>query len=44
MEKEIPSTKTTQNGRKMRKVNTKVASNSPKKKYLSAIFVCMQEL
>jgi len=35
------STKTTQKGRKMKKVKIKVASNSPKKKYFSIIFVCI---
>src|SRR3989338_5087489 len=41
MEKEIPNTNTTQKGRKIRKLKTKVVNKSPKKKYFSIIFVCI---
>jgi len=41
MEKEIPSTSTTQKGRRIKKLKIRVANKSPKKKYFSTIFVCI---
>jgi hypothetical protein len=37
----MPKTKIVQKGRKIKKVKIKVANKSPKKKYLSIIFVCI---
>ena len=44
IEKDIPSTSTTQKGLKIKKVKIKVVNNNPKKKYFSATLVCIEKV